>query len=99
DSMSESELKEQTFKGVANYRISQAIETIQNHNDNQTEKSNKICLTKGIVFKITGSNRQTINKFFDTYQTMIEDHNNKHQLTDSDNRKGKNYDLKQVLGI
>lgn len=99
DSMSESELKEQTFKGVANYRINQAIEMIQNHNDSQTEKSNKICLTKGIVFKITGSNRQTINKFFDSYQTLIEDHNNKHQLTDSDNRKGKNYDVKQVLGI
>lgn len=99
DSMSESELKEQTFKGVANFRINQAIETIINYNDNQPEKSNKICLTRGIVFKITGSNRQTINKFFDTYQQMIEDHNHKHQLTDRDNRKGKNYDVKQVLGI
>lgn len=99
DSMSEEELKTQTFKGVAKYRIEQAIEAIKAHNDKQTEKSNKICITKGIIFKITGSNRQTINKFFDEYQVMIEDHNNKHSLTDKDNRKGKNYDVKEILGI
>lgn len=99
DSMSEEELKTQTFKGVANFRIEQAIETIKTHNDRQGEKSEKICITKGIVFKITGSNRQTINKFFDDHYLMIEDHNNKHSLTTKDNRKGKNYDVKKVLGI
>lgn len=99
ESMSDEELKEQTFKGVAEYRINQAIETIKNHNDMQAEKEHKICITKGMVFKITGSNRQTINKFFDNYQQMIEDHNNKHSLTDKDNRKGKNYDVKEILGI
>lgn len=99
DSMSEEELKIQTFKGVANYRIEQAIEVIKAHNDKQGEKADKICITKGVVFKITGSNRQTINKFFDEHYLMIEDHNNKHSLTDKDNRKGKNYDVKKVLGI
>ena len=99
DSMSESELKELTFKGVSRHRIAQAVETIKEHNDKQTEKKNKICLTRGIVFKITGSNRANINKFFAEYEVMISDHNHKHELTDADNRKGKGFDFKQLLGI
>ncbi len=99
DSMSESELKESTFKGVAKHRISQAIEKIMQHNDEQTEKKNKVCLTKGAVFKITNSNRQNINQFFNEYAAMISDHNHKHQLTEADNRKGKNFELKTLLGV
>lgn len=99
NTLSEDELKEKTFKGVANYRIEQAIDTIKNHNDLQSEKANKVCITKGMVFKLTGSNRQTINKFFDTYQTTIDDHNQKHQLTDKDNRKGKNFSFEELLRV
>ena len=99
DSMSESELKESTFKGVAKHRISQAIEKIMQHNDLQTEKKNKVCITKGAVFKITNSNRQNINQFFAEYAAMISDHNHKHQLTEADNRKGKNFELKQLLKV
>lgn len=99
ESMSESEMKTATFKGAANYRIEQAIETIINHNNNQSEKSRKVCLTKGIIFKLTGSNRQTINKYFDEHEVMISDHNHKHSLTDSDNRKGKGFSFEQLLGI
>ena len=99
ESMSESEMKSATFKGAANYRIEQAIETIMNHNNNQSEKSRKVCLTKGIVFKLTGSNRQTINKYFDEHEVMISDHNHKHSLTDADNRKGKGFSFEQLLGI
>ena len=32
-------MQKATFKGAANYRISQAIETIMIHNNNQSEKS------------------------------------------------------------
>ncbi len=99
DSMSEQELKEATFRGVSRHRIAQAIEDIKNHNDKQTEKENKVCITRGIVFKITGSNRANINKYFDEYKLAINDHNHKHQLTDADNRKGKNFDFKALLGI
>lgn len=99
DSMSDDEIKEATFKGAANYRINQAIERIKAHNDVQGEKDNKVCITRGMIFKLTGSNRQTINKFFDSYHTMIDDHNQKHSLTDSDNRKGKNFDYKELLGM
>ena len=99
ESMTDDELKEATFKGVSKHRISQAIETIMQHNDKQGEKKHKVCLTRGIVFKLTGSNRQNINKFFDNYNIMIDDHNQKHGLTDADNRKGKGFDFKKLLGV
>ena len=99
DSMSPEELKTQTVKGVANYRIEQAIATIRKHNDNQSEKSQKVCLTKGLIFKLTGSNRRTINKYFDEHYLTISDHNQKHSLTDADNRKGKGFSFEQLLGI
>ncbi len=99
ESMTESQMQKATFKGAANFRIEQAIETIMNHNDNQPEKSQKVCLTKGIIFKLTGSNRQTINKYFDDHEVMISDHNHKHSLTDADNRKGKGFSFEQLLGV
>jgi hypothetical protein len=99
ESMSDEEMQKATFKGAANFRIEQAISTIINHNNNQSEKSRKVCLTKGIVFKLTGSNRQTINKYFDEHQVMISDHNHKHELTDADNRKGKGFSFEQLLGV
>lgn len=99
ESMSTDDIKKATFKGVSRHRISEAVEKIREHNDQQTEKKNKVCITRGIVFKITGSNRSNINKFFDEYEVMIDDHNHKHELTDADNRKGKGFDLNQLLGI
>jgi phage antirepressor YoqD-like protein len=99
ESMSTDDVKKATFKGVSRHRISQAVEQIREHNDQQTEKKNKVCITRGIVFKITGSNRSNINKFFDEYEVMIDDHNHKHELTDADNRKGKGFDFNQLLGI
>ena len=99
ESMSDEEMQKATFKGAANFRIEQAISTITDHNNNQSEKSQKVCITKGIVFKLTGSNRQTINKYFDEHEVMISDHNQKHSLTDGDNRKGKGFSFEQLLGI
>jgi hypothetical protein len=99
ESMSDQQMQKATFKGAANFRIEQVISTIINHNDAQAEKSRKVCLTKGIVFKLTGSNRQTINKYFDEREVMISDHNLKHDLTDADNRKGKGFSFLDLLGI
>lgn len=98
-SMSNDELKRATFKGAAKYKITQAVELVMNHNNRQTEKKNKVCLTRGIIFKLTGSNRQTINKFFDDKEVMISDHNHKHQLRDTDNRKGKGFSFEELLGV
>lgn len=99
DSMSDEEIKESRFKGAANYRIQQAVEKVMEHNNKQTEKADKVCLTRGIIFKLTGSNRQTISKYFDEYAVMISDHNHKHLLSDSDNRKGQGFDFKKLLGV
>ena len=99
ESMSNEEMRSSTFKGAANFRIEQAIETIINHNNSQSIKSDKVCITKGIIFKLTGSNRQTINKYFDEHEVMISDHNSKHSLTDADNRKGKGFDWQELLGV
>lgn len=99
ESMSDEEMQKATFKGAANFRIEQAIQTIMDHNNAQPEKQNKVCLTKGIVFKLTGSNRQTINKYFDDHEVMISDHNSKHELSDRDNRKGKGFSFEELLGI
>ncbi|HEY9772121.1 MAG TPA: hypothetical protein V6C71_27055 [Coleofasciculaceae cyanobacterium] len=99
ESMSDEEMQKATFKGAANFKIEQAINNIIEHNNSQSEKSRKVCITKGIIFKLTGSNRQTINKYFDDHEVMIADHNLKHSLTDSDNRKGKGFDWDKLLGV
>lgn len=99
ESMTDEEMKKATFKGAADFKIEQAIKNIMNHNDNQSEKARKVCITKGIIFKFTGSNRQTINKWFDQHSTMIDDHNQKHSLTDADNRKGKGFSFEQLLEV
>jgi predicted DNA-binding protein len=99
ESMSEDELKLTTSKGSAYYRISEAIETIKTYNDSQSEKKLKLFISPSLVFKLTGSNRKSINQFFEQYQTMINEHNSKHELTELDNRKGKGYDVKEALGI
>lgn len=96
--MSTETLKNSTVKGAANYRIENAVQTLINHNNNQPEKDNKVCITKGMIFKLTGSNRQTINKYFDEQKIGISDHNNKHSLTEDDNRKGKGFDFKALIG-
>ena len=97
--LSEKDKNKVTFKGAANHRIEQAIEILINHNNNQSEKSQKVCITKGMVFRLTGSNRQTISKYFNEHEVMISDHNNKHNLTDIDNRKGKGFSFEQLLGV
>ena len=99
ESMSDEEIRSSTFKGAANFKIEQAINTIIEHNNSQTEKSDKVCITKGIIFKLTGSNRQTINKWFADHEVMICDHNQKHSLTDTHNRKGKNFNWDELLGV
>ena len=99
ESMTPEEINKATFKGAAQFKIEHAIQKVMSHNDAQPEKSNKVCLTKGIIFKLTGSNRATINQYFEHHEIMIADHNQKHGLTNADNRKGKGFSFEQLLGI
>ena len=99
DAMSDNELRNSTSKGSANARISNMIEKIRQYNDNQPDNSSRFFLSPSLIFKLTNSNFKNINTFFETYRTMIDDINNKYHLSEKDNRKGKGYDFKKVLGI
>jgi len=99
DSMSDNELRNSTSKGSANARIGNMIEKIKQYNDNQPDNSTRFFLSPSLIFKLTNSNFKIINNYFETYRNMIDDINNKYQLSDKDNRKGKGYDFKKVLGI
>lgn len=99
DIMSDDELKISTTKGSAFQRISNMIEKIKQYNDSQPDNSTRFFLSPSLIFKLTNSNFKIINNYFETYRNMIDDSNNKYQLTDKDNRKGKAYDFKKVLGI
>lgn len=99
DSMSDDELKISTSKGSAFQRISNMVEKIKQYNDNQPDNSSRFFLSPSLIFKLTNSNFKIINSYFETYRNMIDDCNNKYQLSVSCNRKGKNYDFKKALGI
>ena len=99
DSMSDNELRNSTSKGSAFQRISNMVEEVKKHNDLQPDNSNRFFLSPSLIFKLTNSNFRIINNYFETYRNMIDDANNKYQLSDRDNRKGKGYDFKKVLGI
>lgn len=99
DSMSDNELRNSTSKGSANARISNMIEKIRQYNDDQPDNSTRFFLSPSLIFKLTNSNFKIINNYFETYRNMIDDINNKYQLSDRDNRKGKGFDFKKVLGI
>ena len=99
DSMSDNELRNSTSKGSAFQRIGNMIEKIKQYNDNQPDNSSRFFLSPSLIFKLTNSNFKIVNNFFETYRNMIDDANNKYQLSDRDNRKGKGYDFKKVLGI
>ena len=93
------ELKKKTFLGVAAIRIQKTVEKIMQHNDNQPEKQNKFYISESLVFKLSGSNRKAIKDYFENYHIMINDHNQKHGLSNEDNRKGKGVDIKSILNI
>ena len=99
DSMSDNELRNSTSKGSAFQRISNMIEKIKQYNDNQPDNSSRFFLSPSLIFKLTNSNFKIVNCYFENYRNMIDDINNKYQLNDKDNRKGKGYDFKKMLGI
>ena len=99
NAMSDSELKNSTSKGSAFQRISNMVKKVKEYNDLQPDNSSRFFLSPSLIFKLTNSNFKSVNSYFETYRNMIDDINNKYQLSDRDNRKGKGYDFKKVLGI
>lgn len=99
DSMSDNELRNSTSKGSAFQRIGNMIEKVKEYNDLQLDNSSRFFLSPSLIFKLTNSNFKIINSYFETYRSMIDVINSKYELSDKDNRKGKGYDFKKVLGI
>ncbi len=99
DSMTDNELRNSTSKGSAFQRITNMIQKIKEYNDNQPDNSTRFFVSPSLIFKLTNSNFKIINSYFETYRNMINDANSKYQLSDKDNRKGKGFDFKKVLGI
>ena len=97
NSMTDEELKNSTSKGSAFQRISNMVEQVKQHNDNQPDNLDRFFLSPSLIFKLTNSNFKIINSYFETYRNMIDDANSKYHLTDKDNRKGKGYDFRSVL--
>lgn len=69
-------------KGVAGMRISQAVQDMMKANAAATEWHEKVQITKGKIFDKTGSNRQTIARFFNENQRLIDEHHKQMGITD-----------------
>ena len=93
------ELRSSTAKGVAAYKIEKCVEAIIEHNNNSPEPKDRVCLSKTLVQKLTGSNPRTVGQWFDEHHGLINDHNAKYQLTHSHNRRGAGFDYFQHLNL
>lgn len=80
--------------GMANWRIQKAIEAVIRWNDT-CEADDRYCITKGVIFSLTGSNRQTIKNYFElgTVKATLAEHHERYGLDEFSNRKpGKSVD-------
>ena len=93
------DLKKMTFRGVAATRIEQVISKIMEWNNNHPEQKDRFYISETLIARLTGSNRGAIKDYFQTHDTLINDHNYKYSLSNDDNRKGKGVDVKQMLGL
>lgn len=93
------ELRSSTAKGVAAYKIEKCVEAIIQHNENSPEPKDRVCLSKTLVQKLTGSNPKTVGQWFDEHHGLIGDHNSKYELTHSHNRRGAGFDYFKHLNL
>ncbi|UKP01600.1 hypothetical protein [Nostoc sp. UHCC 0870] len=76
-----------THSGRAEELTKRAIYAVETHNNSCTEKSQKWHINQTLIQHLTGSKPATIKKILEKYQTRLDDHNAKHELTAYDNRK------------
>jgi len=79
--------KYRTHPGRAEELTNRAIHALKMHNDNCTEKEQKWHINQTAIQLLTGSKPKTIGEILVKYQTMLNDHNDKHELKPYDNRK------------
>lgn len=80
-----------TIAGIGDERIDRTVKAVMAINDNAKKPEQKSCITQGLIFTLCGVNRNSLNKYFAQYETMISDHNLKHGLDPNSNRKGNGY--------
>lgn len=88
--VSTEDLKSDAFRthpGRAEELAKRAIYALKKHNDNCTEKDQKWMITQTSIQSLTGSKPATIKAILEKYQNDLDDHNQKHGLTNYDNRK------------
>lgn len=83
-----SELGNSTTRGAAQARIDATVKVVMEHNQ-ESESFDQWYITQSLIFKLCGSNRAAIRKYFEDFQHLIDDHHQQYELTESANRKGK----------
>lgn len=92
------ELRTSNVKGVADYKIRLVIDRIKEHNLNSCEPKERIYISPSLVQKLSGSNFNTVKKWFENHHD-INEHNSKYELGNSNNRRGSGFDYHQYLNL
>lgn len=78
-------------KGVSEERIRRTIHACVNHNESAQNPEDRVFITQSFVFKLSGSNRQTIKAYFEKPEIIdsLEKHHSEMGLTSDHNRKSR----------
>ena len=80
--------------------VKRAIKAIQIYNDEiATQKAERWMITQTAIQALTGSKPATVKLLLADYQTLIDDHNAKHNLTPYDNRKSNGVRITDIIKI
>jgi hypothetical protein len=74
--------------GMGPERVKRTVKALMDLNNEATTFKRRFCVTRGLVFTLCGSNRASINAYFDENEKAIDSHNDKYGLLPSANRKG-----------
>lgn len=75
----------------ADYRVHQAVEEIMTANDSAQSLWDKVEITQGVISKVTGCNRASIQRYLSANKARIELHHAKHHIEADHNRRAGNY--------
>lgn len=78
-------------KGVSEERVKRTIQACLNHNESAQNPEDRVFITQSFVFKLSGSNRQTIKGYFEKPEIVeyLEKHHSEMGLTPDHNRKSR----------
>lgn len=74
-------------KGLANIKISKAVEMIMNFNKSEKIEANKIYISKGVIRGITNANASAVDEYMKENEALLNDHHTKLRITEEHNKK------------